>query len=332
MRQPIISRIVKKRIFRKSPAGIFLRLNKVIWNCIPTYFTNIRLIRSYGSFLHNLVCLLANRQQYFGTLFFRNRPALKLIQRMVDRMDKCGKVRIAVLGCSNGAEVYSILWTIRSARPDITVIMNGLDISQAILNIAREGVYSLEDPDLVDAPIFERVTREEMRELFDREGDNVKIKPCLKEGIQWHLGDAGDPEILGVLGPQDMVIANNFLCHMDPPDQERVLYNISRLVEPGGYLFVSGIDLDVRTKVAYDNGWKPCQDGIEDIHDGDPILRNGWPLIYWGLEPFDVKRKDCKVRYASVFQIGEIKDCEDRKKHQFLSLDSPYTIGERKFS
>src|SRR5262249_30318294 len=76
-------------------------------------------------------------------------------------------------------------------------------------------------------------------------------------------------------------------------------------VKPGGYLFVSGIDLNVRTKVARDLGWKPVPDLIRDIHEGDPSLRQGWPLQYWGLEPFWDDRSDWSIRSASVFQIGE---------------------------
>ena len=75
-------------------------------------------------------------------------------------------------------------------------------------------------------------------------------------------------------------------------------------VNPGGYLFVSGIDLDIRTKVALDSGWRPLQDLIEKIHDGDPSIRNEWPWQYSGLEPLNKKRHDWKFRYASVFQLG----------------------------
>ena len=47
-------------------------------------------------------------------------------------------------------------------------------------------------------------------------------------------------------------MANNFLCHMDASVAVRCLRNIARFVRPDGYLFVSGIDLDIRTKVADD--------------------------------------------------------------------------------
>jgi SAM-dependent methyltransferase len=183
--------------------------------------------------------------------------------------------------------------------------MSAVDISKEVLELAQKGVYSLNIPELVGEPIFKHMTEEEMGQIFEREEDRVKIQPWIKEEIIWHLGDAGDPDILDALGTQDLVVANNFLCHMDPPDAERCLRNIARLVTPGGYLFVSGIDLEIRAKVARDLKWKPISDLMQDIHDGDPAMQGDWPWKWWGLEPFNQRRHDWKVRYASGFQLGE---------------------------
>ena len=303
--QSFLTKIVKTKNFRKISGRCIFASESTDLETSPPSLMTLRPICSYGNFLHTLVRLRANRRQFFGTFFLRNRPQLELIRRLSDQKSNGSTLRISVLACSNGAEVYSILWTIRSARPDLKVIMHAVDISKEVLELAQKGVYSLGTPELVRGrPIFERMTEEEMGEMFDREGDQVKIKSWIKEGIIWHLGDAGDPEIVNALGPQDMVVANNFLCHMDPPDAERCLRNIARLVNPGGYLFVSGIDLDIRTKVARDLGWKPLKDLMEDIHEGDPVLRKDWPWKWWGLEPFNKRRHDWEVRYASGFQIG----------------------------
>jgi SAM-dependent methyltransferase len=148
------------------------------------------------------------------------------------------------------------------------------------------------------------MSSEEMGAMFDREEDQVRVKPRFREGITWHLGDARDPGLVGALGLQDIVVANRFLCHMHPEEAEECLCNLARLVKPGGYLFVSGVDLGVRTKVARELGWRPVTELISEIHEGDPSLRRGWPLEYWGLEPFDQGRIDWKMRYASVFQHG----------------------------
>jgi hypothetical protein len=98
----------------------------------------------------------------------------------------------------------------------------------------------------------------------------MKVKSWIRQGTNWQVGDAADAETIDLLGPQDRVVANNFLCHMQPSDAEKCLRNIARLVRPHGFLLVSGIDLDVREKVARDLGWKPLEELLEEIHEGDP--------------------------------------------------------------
>jgi SAM-dependent methyltransferase len=301
---PIVEKAARLQFFGKSPANLYLRLNKRIWEHLPSYMRNLYPIRSYGTWLHNLVCLRARREQYFGTFFLRNRPALELMRRLARQKTHGSTLRIAVLGCSIGAEVYSILWTIRSARPDLKVLLDAVDISQEILCFAEKAIYTPDTSQLVSASIFERLTEAEMVKMFDWEGDQAKVKSWLREGITWQLGDAADPELINILGPQDMVVASNFLCHMAPADAERCLGNIAQLVTPGGYLFVSGVDLDVRTKVAVDLGWEPVPESIAEIHNGDPSVRADWPWEWWGLEPLNRRKQDWETHYAAVFRIA----------------------------
>ena len=298
----------------------YLSRGRRVWNHLPA---SVRQSSGhfYGRHLNALVRLQAERQQYFATFFLRNRPELELIRRLVDQRAPGSTINLSVLACSKGAEVYSVAWILRTARPDLNFRIQAVDISQEIVDFAQRGSYSLTKGDTgaivnnqdlhrntqrdQNAWIFERVTAEEMESLFEVRGDQAEVKPWIRQGISWLHGDATDPELPGILGPQDIVLAKNFLCHMTPGPAERCLRNIARIVKPGGYVFVSGIDLDVRTRVARDLGWMPVQDLIRDIHEGDVSLRRGWPLEYWGLEPFSDTRADWRIRYASAFQIAE---------------------------
>jgi predicted methyltransferase len=124
-----------------------------------------------------------------------------------------------------------------------------------------------------DTSLFSRMTAEEFAAMCELEADKARVKSCLKEGIIRAQGDAGDSALIGVLGLQDVVVANRFLCHMESAAAEMCLRNIARLVKPGGYLFVSGVDLDVRTGT---------RNGLETGHGsdkGDPRRRpfvEGW--------------------------------------------------------
>ncbi|WP_027557027.1 CheR family methyltransferase [Bradyrhizobium sp. Cp5.3] len=303
--QSIFARAAKLRLFGKSPATAYLRFNKPLWEFIPRGLQNSNPVHAYGTWLQSLVRLSATREQYFGTFFLRNRPALELMRRIADKKPKGATLRIAVLACSAGAEVYSILWTIRSARPDLKVSVRAVDISQKILNFAENGVYASDTTGLVGSSIFERLTAHEMEHMFDWKGDAASVKPWLREGITWQLGDASSPELIRALGPQDIVVANNFLCHMEPPAAESCLRNIAGLLDRGGCLFVSGVDLDVRAKVARELGWRPIPELLEQIHDGDPCVRNDWPWKWWGLEPLNRSKPNWRSRYAAFFEVND---------------------------
>jgi len=306
MRKQTLVLICRARVFR-SCVGRFLRVNEWMWHQLPSFVVKRRPISLYGVFLHSLVKLHSPRTQVHGTFFFRNRPELQMMLTLLKDKPKGATLRISVLACSNGAEVYSILWIIRSARPDLKVVFHAVDISEEILEIARAGRYSPEANDLVNSPIFDRITEKEIQGMFDPDNAKLRIKSWLKEGIRWEIGDAADPKLLEIVGEQDIVVANKFLCHMEPENAEKCLRTLARLVKPGGYLFVSGVDVQVRTKVALDLCWKPVRDLIYEMHNGDPSVRRDWPWRYWGLEPFDKKRQDWKIRYASVFQIGQLQ-------------------------
>jgi chemotaxis methyl-accepting protein methylase/mannose-6-phosphate isomerase-like protein (cupin superfamily) len=301
-RKSWLTRLVTARIFGKSPVSAYLRLNRRLWNKLPTSFSALPPIRAYGDFLHALARIHEFRAQAFSTFFLRNRPQLELIRRLVERSDKTDILRVAVLGCSIGTQVYSLAWRIRSARPDLKLILHAVDISRKAVEVGKSGVYSLSSQS-IDTNIFERMTGAEIEELFDRAGDVMTVKSWIKDGIKWHVGNVEEPEILDALGCQDIVLADNFLCHMDTAAAERCLRNIARLVRPHGYLFVSGIDLDIRTKVAHDLGWKPLQELLEEIHEGDPSKKHFWPCHYGGLEPLNKRRQDWRLRYAEAFQL-----------------------------
>jgi chemotaxis methyl-accepting protein methylase len=286
-----------------SPVSLYLRVNQAIWKRLPSAVRDTRIARSYGAFLHALVCRRAKRRQYLGTFFLRNRAELEQIRRLIAQREPGATLRVAILGCSIGAEVFSVLWAIRSARPDLDVCVQAADISREALQVAERAVYTSASSSLVGSSIFERLTPAESHAIFDWEGEAASVKPWLRAGIIWRQADVSRPELIDALGPQDIVIASNFLCHMPPILAEACLRNFVRLLRPGGYLFVLGVDLEVRSRLARQLGWQPVPDLMREIHDGDPAARGDWPWEWWGLEPLNDRRRDWQLRYAAAYRV-----------------------------
>lgn len=302
--RPWLDQLIQLRLFGKSPVGAFLRINQRLWNGFPQHIASSDPMRRYGAFLYKLTRAHGGQAQAQSTFFLRNRPMLDLIQRLAERSSKADVLRVAVLGCSTGPEVYSLVWKLRSTLPGLRLILHAADISSQAVEVAKVGVYPCEPTTAEHTSIFERMSDWEIKEIFDRAGETMIVKPWLREGIEWHVADAGEPSTRHEMGSQDIVIANNFLCHMDDAAAETCLRNIAQLLVPGGYLLVSGINLDVRARVAGALGWMPVEELLEEVHGGDPCMSQAWPCHYFGLEPLNKSRSDWMQRYAVAFKVG----------------------------
>ena len=301
----------------------YLYPGRMLARRFPAAFQHSSLGRAYGRHLHRMICHYVDRNQSHATFFFRNRPELALMVQLLNQKSQGAEIRVAVVACSKGAEVYSIVSSIRSARPDLKLKVTAVDISQEIVEFAAAGTYLLDDTaEQSNAAVacsaltgkdqtvhgrfismFERMDSQEITAMFDVRSGEARIKPWLREGIAWVCGDATDPEFIGTLRDQDLVVANRFLCHMPPAIAANCLRNLGGMLRPGGYIFVSGVDLEVRTKVAQDLRWQPVRQMIKEVHEGDRSVLAGWPGNYWALEPFSAHRHDWVLRYASVFQV-----------------------------
>ncbi len=283
------------------------KASMAIWSKLPPPLLESPMFRALGHAIHKAVRRYAPRGTACSTWFFRNMPLLSGIAEQIHNMRPTGEVRICDIGCSTGAEVYSILWMLRKRYPQIPVSMLAMDLSPAAVEVGQAGKYK------VNSLVFrsEHMDDAAGQEMFDREGDlfdsgfaaQYVVKPWLREGVRWMVADATDPEIAARIGAQDVVLANNFLVHMNDNAAMNCMINLARLVRPGGLFVCRGVDLDVRETAAEQLGLRPVTSYIEEIHNAEPDFdaRTGWPWRYWGLEPIDKARKNWTQRYASMF-------------------------------
>ena len=78
---------------------------------------------------------------------------------------------------------------------------------------------------MVDSEVFERLSESELQDMFVWDGKQARVKPWLQEGITWEVADVSDQETVRSLGEHDLVVASNFLCHMDDGSAERCMRN-----------------------------------------------------------------------------------------------------------
>lgn len=281
-----------------------------IWKRIPPRLHSAPLVHSYGSFLHRRTCASKHRRTLnpdftiFNTFFLRNAPHFDVLQLLMCERPHGSVVRIASIGCSSGAELYTARWVISSARPDLQITATGVDLNDLALAKAESGLYSRHEHELMrlQEGALDRLCDGPPTALFIREGDLLRISPWLMVNNSWVLRDACDTSLAEAIGSYDVVLANNMLCHMYDSQADACMRNIATLLSPGGYLFIYGVDLDVKTRVVKSLGLQPVDDKIEETYLADWNALAHWPFTYWGSEPLNKRRRDWKVRYAAVYQ------------------------------
>lgn len=272
------------------------RVARRVWNRLPESLLTTHVFRVLGHQIHKRVSAYQGRAQTPWTRFMRNKPLLELIANIVRNEVAATPVKIASIGCSLGAELYSLLYLIRLGPDVIRIEATGADISSEIVAQAEGGRFRR------DASELAGLSDHEITEMFVVQNDSLDVRDRIREGTRWIIVDARHPKFTEILGRQDVVLANNFLGPMLDAEAESCFGNIMEVTKPGGYLVIDGINLDLKTRLVSRYGLKPIPTRVDEIHRAD-VTKQDWPWVRWALEPIDRERSDWQERYSAVFQI-----------------------------
>jgi chemotaxis protein methyltransferase CheR len=211
--------------------------------------------------------------------------------------DPSKTLRVLVLGCAAGSEVYSITYALTCNRPSLSFTLDAYDISEEMLEYSRRAVYKAREVFTHDA-----ITPTFVESLFEKRGDEYHVKPEYKEHVSFGLANVMSPSIRSTVGTADVVFAQNLLFNMRPAAARTAFNNIVTVLQPRSALYIEGVDLGMRCKLTRNHGLRPLDYEVERIHNDARIIRaTGWPFHYWGLEPFSGIRRDWLRRYATIF-------------------------------
>lgn len=252
----------------------------------------------WRSFRYRLTLLTARREYYSYTTFFRlPRQFDALGGPVLDFLDARARgLEIVVLGCSSGAEPYSIAAYLTLRCPGLPFRIRAVDINPELVEQARRAEYPAEQ--VFTSPM----DTELVAHTFEHRGDQLVVKPEIARHVSFATGDMLDPGLIGVVGRADLVFAQNVLFHLEPRQSRRAFENAYSLLKDRGALFVDGMDIPQRTRLTRRLGLRPLDYKVHEIHDDARVLRGDvWPWTYWGLEPYAGEARDVIRRYATIF-------------------------------
>lgn len=202
------------------------------------------------------------------TSFFRDMRPFDLFRDVVMAHMKTAratrrKVRIWCAAASSGQEPYTLAIILKEAAaqfPGWSFEIVGTDISNDILALAKEGLYSQFEVQR-GMPIVL------LMKYFKQEGDKWRVNDEIRNMVKYEYFNLLDP--MSRLGTFDIIFCRNVLIYFDEKTKAKVLENMAKQIENDGFLFLGGAE----TVLGITEAFKPVpgQRGIYAI-TGSPHL------------------------------------------------------------
>jgi chemotaxis protein methyltransferase CheR len=174
------------------------------------------------------------------TQFFRNPSTFALLEQQIlpsllRRVQTEGrrKLRLWSVGCASGEEPYSLALLMRElASPEVKVDILGTDISLAILESARDGLYDLQRLAEVPADLRER--------YFLPEGRGYRLSESIRRMVRFEQHDM----LTAPAYPRaDLIICRNALIYFSREEQENILQRFAEALPVGGILVLGKAEM-----------------------------------------------------------------------------------------
>ena len=175
------------------------------------------------------------------TLFFRDDKPFRyfrsvLLPALLKAREGSRRLRIWSAACSTGQEPYSIAMTLTELlqnQPGWTIEILATDISEAVLNQARAGLYT-------QFEIQRGLPAQMMVNHFTQQDTHWQIKEKFRGMVRFETFNLMHG--MERFGNFDMIFCRNVLIYFDEATKKNVLENLSRRLVPDGHLLLGGAE------------------------------------------------------------------------------------------
>jgi len=174
------------------------------------------------------------------TQFFRNPSTFALLERQVlpelfARLRAAGRKRVRLwsVGCASGEEPYSLALLVRELAPAaMEVSILGTDVSEAVLDCARQGLYDVQRLVEVPAAVRER--------NFIPEGRRFRLAEPVRRLVRFERHNM----LTAPAYPQaDLIVCRNVMIYFSREEQEKILQRFAAALPAGGILVLGKAEM-----------------------------------------------------------------------------------------
>lgn len=186
--------------------------------------------------LTEVIDVLTTNETYFFREDFQLRTFREeILPELRDRKEKAGErqLRIWSAGCSSGEEPYTIAMILfdqpwlRNWRVEVI----GTDISQRVLQMARQGVYG--------EAAFRSTDAEHRRRFFTTEADGrARIRDEVRSLVSVSHLNLFDTARVALLGRMDVIFCRNVIIYFDVNGKKKVIDTFFQRLHPAGFLLL----------------------------------------------------------------------------------------------
>ncbi len=210
-------------------------------NSVPEYFSKNH--EESSTHLIDLVNSITVNFSYFyrgeeQMLFLREVFAPDWLKAVRGRHPREGDLRVWSAGCATGEEPYSVAMILDNfiglGLTDLRVKLLGTDLSRMALAEAQAGIYRTEA--LKDLPLT-------LRERYFQSLSEVKVQVVerLKQAILFRTLNLMN-DIYPFKNQFDLILCRNVMIYFDEKTNMKVLNNLTRFLNKGGYLLLGQSD------------------------------------------------------------------------------------------
>ncbi len=212
-------------------------INKRIAACrLSDHDAYLKILSGDEEELHRLIDLITINETYF----LRERQHFgvlcdTIMPEMLGRGND--KIRILSAGCSTGEEAYSILISlIEKFGMGIKsrVEIHGVDIDRNVIKSAKEAVYGNNS--------FRSNERMLMKYFEARKDQRHALIPPIREGVDFQVYNLLRLPYPEELQKMDIIFYRNVSIYFDREVQRAVFQNLSGILNPDGYIFLSSTE------------------------------------------------------------------------------------------
>lgn len=168
------------------------------------------------------------------TYFFREPKHFDFFREEIMKNWRGEHFRLWSAASSSGEEAYSLAMVMAQELGTRRWEILGSDLSTRVLDIAKQGVYTMDRLEQMDMSLMEKYCLKGVRS----QAGLFKVDQKLRARVNFQQVNLMQPLPTGI-GKFDVIFLRNVLIYFDQDTKKQVVERLATALKPGGYFFVS---------------------------------------------------------------------------------------------